>query len=352
MGCVDTPNAHCAYLEPKYLPDVCDVPASDARLSVAADTTIDPTEDVMCNGGVVPQTSGASLPDICVIHYGSIDVDATLRFTPVSGAGTVGRVVALVADNDLTIVGTLNVSALGLSSGPGGGYVQSGGTGTVQSGDGGGGAGYHTNGGAGGTATSDGGAGNGGTASLDPSALIPLYGGAKNSGGGGGAATLISCHGSVTVMGWLAANGGGGYGGIQLGGVFSPGGGGGAGGYVVLQGLNVDVKGQVYANGGGGGGGTYTGATARFDGRDGGYSDSIAATGGQPGNGAGAGGAGGVGLALPGDGTHPTGSGATPGGGGGSVGFFQSYTPAGVTPTLSPSHASPNFQPNGTVNTR
>jgi hypothetical protein len=54
----------------------------------------------------------------------------------------------------------------------------------------------------------------------------------------------------------------------------------------------------------------------------------------------------------PGSGKHPTASGDTPGGGGGSVGFFQSYTPAGVTPTLTPSHASPAFQPNATIPTR
>jgi hypothetical protein len=40
------------------------------------------------------------------------------------------------------------------------------------------------------------------------------------------------------------------------------------------------------------------------------------------------------------------------GGGGGSVGFLQIYTPTGTTPTVTPSHVSPAFQPNGIAETR
>lgn len=43
---------------------------------------------------------------------------------------------------------------------------------------------------------------------------------------------------------------------------------------------------------------------------------------------------------------------ATAGGGGGSIGFFQTYTPEGVEPALTPTDVSPTFQPNGTINTR
>jgi hypothetical protein len=45
-------------------------------------------------------------------------------------------------------------------------------------------------------------------------------------------------------------------------------------------------------------------------------------------------------------------SGANPGGGGGSVGFFQSYTPSAVTPTITPAHASPRFRPNANISLR
>jgi hypothetical protein len=34
------------------------------------------------------------------------------------------------------------------------------------------------------------------------------------------------------------------------------------------------------------------------------------------------------------------------------MGRFQSYTPTGVVPTLTPSSSSPNFQPNLNVTTR
>jgi hypothetical protein len=42
---------------------------------------------------------------------------------------------------------------------------------------------------------------------------------------------------------------------------------------------------------------------------------------------------------------------ATAGGGGGSVGFLQVYTPEGIEPTLS-GQSSPAFQPNATIKTR
>jgi hypothetical protein len=34
------------------------------------------------------------------------------------------------------------------------------------------------------------------------------------------------------------------------------------------------------------------------------------------------------------------------------MGFFQTYTPAGFTPTLTPTEASPGFEPNLTIDTR
>jgi hypothetical protein len=91
------------------------------------------------------------------------------------------------------------------------------------------------------------------------------------------------------------------------------------------------------------------------DGADGSLSESTPASGGSAQTGAGSGGTGGVaGIATqnPGGGHHPTTTGDGAGGGGGSVGWFQSYTPAGVATTITPTHASPRFQPNANVSLR
>jgi hypothetical protein len=355
QGCIDAPTPHCAYLEPRYLPNVCDTHAPNG-LTIDQSGTLDVDLDATCNGGVVTQAGGAP---ICVIHYSTIDIGASATLKVVSSVnqaltGT-GRAVALVADGDVVVDGMLDVSADGIVSGPGGGLAYSGGT--ISAPSGAGGAGFKTAGGAGGSATADGGAANGGVATMDPATLTALIGGPKASGGGGGgAATLISCSGRVSVTGIIDAGGGGGMGGYNL---FSttPGGGGGAGGYVVLQGMDVSVTGEMYANGGGGGAGD-NGAgmgTSVQNGGDGTRSESTGAHGGSALSGAGSGGTGGVaGIATrnPGNGLRATTTGNGAGGGGGSVGWFQSYTPNGVTPTLTPSHASPRFQPNANVSLR
>jgi hypothetical protein len=345
FDCVDGPPAHCAHVVPKFVDDICDSPALAPTLNITSSGTLDTGFDANCNGGVRTQTAG---PDLCVFHYGQISVGTGIAVALVSS-----RAAVLVSDGDFTVAGTIDISGHTIGSGPGGGYLFSGGDGTTSNGFGCGGAGFKTEGGSGGTATMDGGAQNGGAMALDPASLTSLMGGPQSYGaGGGGAATLISCNGSVKVTGKLVANGGGGMGGLLLGSTPTPGGAGGAGGYFVLQGLDVVVTGEIYANGGAGGAGQVSAATGRYDGSDGTQSDTVGAQGGQSPNGGGNGGRGGSSAGGPGVGTHPTVSGGTPGGGGGSVGFFQAYTPAGVTPTLTPSHASPNFQPSLTVETR
>lgn len=111
----------------------------------------------------------------------------------------------------------------------------------------------------------------------------------------------------------------------------------------------VRVTGGVYANGGGGGAG-YAGAEGQAG------SDATAsltpAGGASAANGAGAGGTGAIATQNANPGLHPPTSGDTAGGGGGGLGFFQSYTPSGVSPDLSPTEASPGFQPNGVVSAR
>ncbi len=353
QGCnVCTPgSADCkARIIPRYLPDVCEVLASAPALTISASTMLDTNLDASCNGGVVEQLDG---PSICVVRYATIALERNQTL-----AVTGMRALALVADESLTIDGILDVGARRGSAGPGGGFVTSGG-GWDTANNGAGGAGFRTAGAPGGSLTADGWGGSGGQATPDPSLLVNLVGGTRpqptpfHSAAAGGAATLISCSGEVSVPGIIDAGGGGGPGG-GAGGNLALASGGGSGGYVVLQAMNVTVSGEVYANGGGGGAGNPE-VTLRFvgyGGEDGSRSATVSAAGGPAIIGEGAGGAGGRGNALPQAGKKAMGSQATAGAGGGSVGYFQTYTPAGVTPSLTPLGASPAFQPNGTIPTR
>lgn len=355
-GCIGAPEPHCAYLEPSYaaLADVCDAVAVLPALDIAVDQTLDTSSPLVCTGGVIAQPSG---PSICVLRAGTITVreGRTLTF---SGP----HAVALVADAAIGVHGTIDVSANGSSSGPGAARL-SGGIATALAGRGG--AGFRTTGGDGGSDAADGGAGNGGAASSNPADLVALVGGAHPlfgspalPGGGGGALALVACRGTITVSstGLIDAGGGGGAGGFDtLPGIptdFTSGAGGGAGGNIVLQGLGITVTGQLYANGGAGGGGTsFRDPAVAQDGEDGRRSTTPARGGAGAGLG-GAGGSGGTGSALPQHGRMPADPAGTPGGGGASAGFLQTYTPAGVTPILTPAMASPSFQPNRTLRIR
>ena len=353
LACVDASPDHCAYLEPRYLPDVCDVPATMPTFDITGNVSFDTGLDINCNGGTVHQDGAA---DICVVRYDMIHIAQSVTLQ-VSGT----RALALVADRALVIDGTLDVAARGPIAGPGGGSIQSGDP--LSSSSGGGGAGFATAGAAGGSTMTDGGGGAGGSKVTNPFLLAVLIGGSQPAravgvgpplaGGAGGAATLIACRGQVSVTGILSAGGGGGEGGRAgvVGGTMFAGAGGGSGGNIILQALSIVVTGQVYANGGGGGAGWVPGGPGGQAGAQGAASPS-AAPGGAAFSGEGAGGAGGWRDAPPSVGSHPTASGALPGGGGASVGFFQSYTPVGVSPILTPSGASPTFSPNRTINTR
>jgi hypothetical protein len=356
LGCIEEPTSHCEYLEPRYLPDICDAIAVIPDLTIDNSSTFDTNLDVNCTGGVVSQAGG---PPICVVRYGSIHITPATTLT-VHGS----RALALVADSGILIEGVLDVSANGIASGPGGGTVISGG---MVSSDGGGGAGFATAGGAGGSATANGGGGMGGSPSTNPSIITVLVGGtrsarnfagAPNAGGAGGAATLIACRGEVSVSGTIDAGGGGGQGGKFGNTAFSTfaGAGGGSGGNVVLQGLSITVTGQLFANGGGGGAGmTHDGQGSGqpgLPGADGTRSIAEAASGGFAFGGAGSGGTGGRQAALPGVGLRSSTTNGLPGGGGGSIGFFQTYTPTGIAPALAPSAASPAFGPNLELETR
>jgi hypothetical protein len=347
LGCVAQAGvtaAHCRYISPQYIPNICDTPATTAsRTFTAAFTT---TDSAFCTGGVIPQTGGAEL---CIIRYGTISI------TGAAVAITGSRVPVFVADGNLTVSGVIDVGATGTASGPGGGAVSSGtlGSGFGSTLRGGGGAGYRHMGGNGGSTTAAGG-GNSGGGTFDPTTLLALVGGTKNpspglgdfntpnGGGGGGALMLVSCKGTVTVSGTLDSNGGGGEPGwdaiIGSGIEYYAGACGGTGGYVVIQANTVSVTNtaKIYANGGGGGGGAIGNDTPGTDGTDGQRSTTYA----NGGSGLGAGGRGGTGGAAPTAG----GAGSSPGGGGGAAGRFQVYAPtAGSSVTLTPLEASPGF---------
>lgn len=372
VGCVApgaAEPARCRHLDPVWLPGICDAPAAMAAYASppATTTTIDTSIDAMCTGGVIQQKNAAQQivgPDICVIRAGTITLDGTIKIAQRQTPGTL-RAIAFVADDALDAVGDIDVSGDGSTfDGPGGGYVHSGVDSTVL---GDGGAGFKQVGGPGGCA--DACLGGAGGAIRDPLLEPALSGGSRpeqtggiqpagnpKGGAAGGALLLVSCRGTVTVSGSIDAGGGGGDGGADVNASATVslrgGAGGGAGGYVVLEGTQVVVTGALYANGGGGGGGCNTNGCTGFVGHEG-KGPSANGAGGQGGGGGttgdGAGGAGGIGTTPP-EGGH--GNDFCPGGGGGSTGRFQVYTPQGMTPILAPSAIEPPFEANKIVPTK
>lgn len=365
----------------RYLPDACDAPAETALTTPApALTTINTTNASECTR-VVAQANG---PEICVLHYTSISVPTTSTVR-IKGA----RVVALVADQNIDIAGTLEVGATFepgpriVEAGPGGTFATSGTYPqvSIQTPDvataGGGGAGFKSAGADGGHLAPTGqpmtDLMNGGPTVNITSVPILVGGPAAESrlngdgtaqvtgGPGGGGMTVISCGGKITVTGSINASGGGGSAGTEVRStnplaVYKGGGfGGGAGGNVLFQALNIELTGKFLASGGGGGpgapdcsmyptlcngGGVAFGVTPDL------YNFNCAPAQGGQGD-AGGGGAGGC------DGTPPTSGGAranqstpaTSGGGGGSVGFFRTATLFNA-PVVTPALAKPAFEPN------
>jgi hypothetical protein len=121
--------------------------------------------------------------------------------------------------------------------------------------------------------------------------------------------------------------------------------------------MSIVVTGKVYSNGGGGGSGCDIGLEGvgcddGNPGENGMLTSNGGALGGHSVMGQGGGGGfGGVKNTTGGNGGLATGN-SSDGGGGGSTGFFQTYTPATVTPTVTPSDASPQFEANRTLTLR
>jgi hypothetical protein len=365
LSCVDGTTsipAHCEHVAPAYVPNACDAPATAPNLTITGGT-IDPGLDATCTA-IATQAGG---PDVCVIRAGTITIMNAVTISGPSGSEP-NRAIALVADHDLTVSGTIDLSARGIDPGPGGGATFSGapGSGTA----GGGGAGSFTRGGNGANDTN--GNGGAGGATISPPIAVLMGGPSATScigagcgaavqhtfgGGGGGGLLLTSCLGTVTVSGIVNAAGGGGQGArlnLTMSAIMPPSGGGG-GGNIAIAGVGVTVTGSLFANGGGGGGGCNNqagGACPGGSGGDGQPSTAAAATGGAAGTGA-TGGGGGVGSTAPGigiaSGSIPPGPG---GGGGGAAGHLQIYVPIGVAPTVTQAQTSPPLDPPLTAATR
>lgn len=347
-GCLPCNTAGCEkHIIPKYLPSVCDQLTTNPEKTIAVDTMVDTTSASMCDQ-VVTQVGG---PEICVLRGATVTVEAGKTL---SAKGT--RVLALVADRNLTIAGIVDVSANSTENGPGGGVTKSG----TDAGAAGGGAGYRTPGAAGGANSGDGGSNDGGPATSNPNLITTLLGGTQPTrvapnqlpGGAGGGVTVISCRGAISVTGTIDAGGGGGLGDFVVAQpvTFRHASGGGSGGTVVLQASSITVSGGIFANGGAGGGGGSPGNNG---------SDGLRSTMPAPGAPMGGvdmtGGAGGYGGALvpptSGARTAPPDCGLGCGAGGASAGYILTYLPLGSTPVITSAMFSPPIEPNAMIST-
>jgi hypothetical protein len=324
-----------------------------ATLTLSGAVTIDtsaPSISVALPSGdtfdVRPQLAGGT--DLAVLHVDGLVV-TTGAIVTITGS----RPLVIVAGGDVTIAGTLDAGAHGVTPGPGGAAPGLGsGAGTqgqhdagTDSDTGGGGAGYGGGGAAGGVMS-------GCTVTLNPGGGGPGYGDdpitllAGGSGGGpasgtsclpvdpggaGGGALQISSQTQIDISGQINAGGGGGTGGTDCGQAdVNSGAGGGAGGAVVLQAPAITSTGTIAANGGGGGGSSVTNMGSGQPGQDGQLGATAALGGTGP---VAVGGNGGVVGTAPTTGNvAPCGENAS--GGGGSVGRIAAsagFAPTGVT---------------------
>ncbi len=294
------------------------------------------TGGVTNNGlGIAPETT--TFGGMRVIVFETLSIAGTLT---VSGT----MPLAIVVDGNVSITGTLDVSANGAAGGPGrltaGACLGSAGT----SGGGGGGGGRYVNGGTGGD-DDDGSSGAGGGSALADLDIVPLQGGCKGGntgtpptngatgGGGGGAIQIVSRSSiSITGSGVIDASGGGGVH-NDASSALAAGSGGGSGGGILLEAPQVIVDGSsvILSTKGGGGAAASSAAGTGGSGTDGGIGAGVAAGGtfsGQP-----SGGAGGNESSNPGLGGDATTAGQDGAGGGGSVGLLRFNTTSGtVTP--------------------
>ncbi|CAN5519083.1 hypothetical protein BH11MYX1_BH11MYX1_16190 [soil metagenome] len=99
VGCSESPTPHCKYLEPRFLPGVCDSPAQADNLTITTSGTLDPNLDSNCTGGVIAQSGG---PSLCILRYKSISVVAGAVLTISGSQKSTGNAVAFVADQTVS----------------------------------------------------------------------------------------------------------------------------------------------------------------------------------------------------------------------------------------------------------
>jgi hypothetical protein len=244
----------------------CEPPVGSLVIS-GGSAGLDTTSGMLKPAGVVVgaarlQASGA---EAWVISVDALTITDVLTVTG-------SRPLILLVHGGASIAGTIDVSAVATTPGPGGDRAScgasTGGPGTVIGGEGAGGGGG--GGGAPGSpgcnpniGSGDGGAG--GAAFAGP--IMPLVGGCGGGRGGdpgapggagapgsGGGAVQITARDVLTIAGTITAAGGGGRGGDPTASSEDEGaGGGGSGGAILVQAPAVSVPGRLCANGGSGG---------------------------------------------------------------------------------------------------
>ncbi|HEY1557196.1 MAG TPA: hypothetical protein VGF94_20310 [Kofleriaceae bacterium] len=322
--------------------------------SMLGDVTITGTVTLDADAGTI-STGGGSVAGFTYQLNGNV---AVFRLASLTIEGTLvangSHPVALVANGDITIEGFVDGrgGCVGLAGGPGGGSggnrtETGGGSGGGQFGqmnDGGGGGGHGGSGGSGGSHDSQMAAGG---SSFGDEVISTLAGGGgggggQGSGGGGGGGIQLVSNGTITI----AAGGGinvGGCGGQNNG---SPsGGGGGAGGTILLEAPAITIVGALAANGGGGGGGGPSGMSGSA-----GSLDRTPAAGGLAGASGGRGGMGAAGATRDGavgfDANYS-------GGGGGAIGRIRINSRRGTGATIeSGAVMSPAFSDPATTATQ
>jgi hypothetical protein len=231
-----------------------------SRYTVSMPTTFTTTSECTPANGAYTILQKLVGPAVCVKVADDIEITST---GSLSARG--GPVLLLLARNDITIDGTIDVSGSPLS--PPAGTVN------CPAGPGGDGPGGGSGGGGGSFATSGGTGGFGAdnaTRGTSTPIVTPIntvrggctggLGGAPVSivgGKGGGAIYLLAGH-DIVINGHIDASGAGGAGGGSVSGAGGGGGGGGAGGMIVLEAkhaIAVAPTAEIFALGGGGGGG-------------------------------------------------------------------------------------------------
>jgi hypothetical protein len=239
-GGVDVPGNPNAFCYGTGIVKACFYTEPTGANTVGGNTTINTDDTSMC----MTATNSSAF---CVIAATTIDVSAG---GTLAAQGT--RPLVLIATQEITIAGTLDVSSLAGGPAGAGGDAAGCDAGTAPGTNAGGAGGSF--GGIGGDSQGVAGGGTAG-AVLTPTALRggcpgQTGGGAMpGTGGHGGGGVYLIAKTSITVSGTINASGAGGSPGVAN---TSGGGGGGTGGYIGLECASVTSTGVIVANGGGG----------------------------------------------------------------------------------------------------